>query len=534
MYKLIALISILLSSLFFTACDDKKEEEIKIGFVAGLSGKYSSLGTSIRDGFVLAFDEIDHTINNKQIKIIQKDDKQDKKEAKKIIDSFIKQEIKLIVGNATSSMTAISLPIVNKQKDMLLISATSSSDDFSFKDDNFLRIQVEHSVKRYKNLSQYAAKNGYKNIFFIYDSKNYKYASGYENIFQKTFIESGGNKFVGKADLNGDYKDIIKQLKEIKYDLILIVGNSLDSANIIQYIRHNKINTQILGSGWAKTMDFIENGGRAVEGVIFSTGYDDKSKDKKFLEFIERFKNKYNKTPSVFAAQGYELGQILIKELKQSSDISNLKQRILKTKKFEGLQGDIIFDKYGDVFREYFIMEVKNKEYIEFGPEHEAVSITRYKEMVEELVLELTEQNPILKRIKDGEDVSSDDANELAELLQKERPHITEDLLRTVYQNRKARFIQFIRHILQIEILKSFPETVTEAFDQFIQQHTNLTSKQLDFLNLLKNFITEREKVVKKDLIRAPFTVIHPQGILGVFNSTEITDILALTEQLAA
>lgn len=367
MNKIITLITILIFSIIFLGCQEKKQEEIKIGFVAGLSGKYSSLGTSIRDGFILAFDEINHTINNQKVNIIQKDDKQDKDEAKKIINHFIKEDIKLVVGNATSSMTAVSLPIINKQKEMLLISATSSSDEFSLKDDNFLRIQVEHSAKRYRHLSEYTIKNEYKNIFFIYDSKNYKYASGYENIFQKIFIQKGGNKFVGKADLNDDYQNIIKKLNDTKYNLILVVGNSIDSANIIQYIRINKINTPILGSGWAKTIDFIENGGRAVEGVIFSTGYDDQSKDKKFLAFIQKFKKKYNKTPSVFAAQGYELAQIIINQLKQSSDISSLKQRILKRKKFEGLQGDIIFDKYGDVFREYFIMEVKNKEYIKIN-----------------------------------------------------------------------------------------------------------------------------------------------------------------------
>jgi type I restriction enzyme R subunit len=56
----------------------------------------------------------------------------------------------------------------------------------------------------------------------------------------------------------------------------------------------------------------------------------------------------------------------------------------------------------------------------------------------------------------------------------------------------------------------------------------------MEFLNLLKNFIIEREKLEKKDLISAPFTVLHPQGIRGVFNSTEIDEILQLTEALAA
>jgi len=178
--------------------------------------------------------------------------------------------------------------------------------------------------------------------------------------------------------------------------------------------------------------------------------------------------------------------------------------------------------------------ELHKKEWVEFGPQHEAVSVSRYREMVEALIVELTEHNPVLQKIKNGEDVSNDEANELAELLHEEHPHITEALLRQVYQNRKAHFIQFIRHILGIEVLQSFPDTVSAAFDRFIRAHTTLNSRQLEFLSLLKNFIVEREKVEKRDLINTPFTVIHPQGIRGVFSPAEITEILQLTERLAA
>ncbi|MEM1307935.1 MAG: DEAD/DEAH box helicase family protein [Cyanobacteria bacterium P01_H01_bin.153] len=178
--------------------------------------------------------------------------------------------------------------------------------------------------------------------------------------------------------------------------------------------------------------------------------------------------------------------------------------------------------------------ELHNKERVKFGPQHESVSISRYREMVEAVIAELTESNPVLMKLKNGEAIAPEEADALATVLHAEHPHITEDLLRQVYQNRKARFIQFIRHILGLETLQSFPESVSEAFDQFIQQHSSLSSRQLEFLNLLKTFIIEREKVEKKDLISTPFTVIHPQGIRGVFSPAEITEILQMTEQLAA
>ena len=82
---------------------------------------------------------------------------------------------------------------------------------------------------------------------------------------------------------------------------------------------------------------------------------------------------------------------------------------------------------------------------VEFGPEHSAVSVSKYREMVEKLVKELTESNPILRKIREGRQVSEKEISEkrLAELLNNEHPHITEDLLKSVYRNRKAKFIQF-------------------------------------------------------------------------------------------
>ncbi len=177
---------------------------------------------------------------------------------------------------------------------------------------------------------------------------------------------------------------------------------------------------------------------------------------------------------------------------------------------------------------------VAEKEFIEFGPQHEALSVAKYRELVEKKINELVSSSPILQKLKQGQEITTDEAKQLAEELHNEHPHITIDLLRKVYNHRKAALVQFIKHILGIEQLESFAETVTKAFDDFISKHSYLTSRQLQFLDLLKNFVLEKGDVSKRNLIESPFTMLHPEGIRGVFNQKEIDEILSLTEKVLA
>jgi type I restriction enzyme R subunit len=85
-----------------------------------------------------------------------------------------------------------------------------------------------------------------------------------------------------------------------------------------------------------------------------------------------------------------------------------------------------------------------------------------------------------------------------------------------------------------IEVLVSFPETVAKLFDEFFVNHSYLSSRQLQFLDLLRKFIVEKGEIRKKDLIQSPFTMIHPEGIRGIFQPKEIDEIVSLTERFAA
>lgn len=174
-----------------------------------------------------------------------------------------------------------------------------------------------------------------------------------------------------------------------------------------------------------------------------------------------------------------------------------------------------------------------SKEWVQFGPENASLRISQYREMVEQRIQELTETNPLLQKLQRGEDLNAKEVEDLSELLYAEPPHITLDLLRKVYAHRKAQLLSFLKHILNIEPLGDYAETVSHLIDQFASNHLYLNSRQLEFLQMLKNYLIERDVIDPENLAGSPFTRIHPEGILGLFNPNEIEEILTLIDKAA-
>ncbi len=62
------------------------------------------------------------------------------------------------------------------------------------------------------------------------------------------------------------------------------------------------------------------------------------------------------------------------------------------------------------------------------------------------------------------------------------------------------------------------------------------TRKEIIDLRLKKAgwLVTDNGALSKKNLIESPFTLLHPEGIRGVFNPNEIDEILKFTVKLTA
>ncbi len=173
------------------------------------------------------------------------------------------------------------------------------------------------------------------------------------------------------------------------------------------------------------------------------------------------------------------------------------------------------------------------KETVEFGPEHESMNINKYRAMIEEFIRALVKSNPVLQKLIRGEDITEAEIHQLAAILREQYPHLTEDILHQLYDNKHAHFMQFIKHILGIEEIATFTETVSIAFDTFLRNHTDYSEKQIQFILTLKTFVLQRGQVARIDLINAPFTQLHPEGIRGIFTNNEIEEILGFTEKIA-
>ena len=115
-------------------------------------------------------------------------------------------------------------------------------------------------------------------------------------------------------------------------------------------------------------------------------------------------------------------------------------------------------------------------------------------------------------------------------ILQSEDPYITLDNLRKVYDNKKAGFIDFISHVLGLQKLQTRTEVIAESFNLFIKNHSDFSSDQIRFLQILKTFVIERGQVTKENLSSPPFTNLHFEGIMGIFKPQQITEILSFVE----
>lgn len=84
----------------------------------------------------------------------------------------------------------------------------------------------------------------------------------------------------------------------------------------------------------------------------------------------------------------------------------------------------------------------------------------------------------------------------------------------------------FIRAILGLD-----KKAANDAFNSFLQTG-NLNANQIRFINSIIDYLTERGTIDPEKLFEPPFTEIHDQGILGVFDELKTNELIQIINNI--
>jgi len=353
----VLLFSIVTIMILSSGCLEKKP--IKIGYLGSITGKNSDLGVAARDATMLAIEQINSQggINDRKLELVVRDDTLDPKVAEQMTGDLIKEGVAAIIGPVASSMAKAALPVIEKAG-VVMVSPTSSSNEL-IKDDHFFRV-MEPNSKFARHLAESALKLGIKRLTVICDTNNRPYTVDIYQVFREAFVKGGGSissEVLFDSTQKRELQPLVKQLGLKKADGVMMLANSVDSIVIAQQIRKEDFKAPILsGACGIAQRDLLQLAGKSSEGLIFTLPVNSQSKAPAFTGFRESFIKRFNYPPTFAAVLAYDASQLVLTALKKNADPKSLRQTIKSISTFDGLQGVIKLDQYGDPDRNLFII----------------------------------------------------------------------------------------------------------------------------------------------------------------------------------
>jgi branched-chain amino acid transport system substrate-binding protein len=344
-----------------TACSPPPP--IKLGFLGGLSGKFSDLGIATRNGALLAVETTNAAggIGGRPLSLVELDDKQNAETALQAMAEFERQEVVAVIGPSTSSIAVAVTPVANA-KHLLLVAPTATTNALSGKDDYFFRAVGDAAFYGVAAAKRHYAM-GLRRAALVLDLANSDYTESWGTPYAGTFTALGGHierveHFTSTQ--KPDYQALARRLVLGDPDLIITVASSADSALIAQRVRALAPDVRLAGAGWASTERLIELGGASVEGMLFEQYFDRFDPSPKFQSFLKAYRDRFHADPGFGAVLAYDATHMVIAGLRNTQGAQGLKAAVLAVGRFDGAQNPVRLDANGDVVRDVYFGVVKN------------------------------------------------------------------------------------------------------------------------------------------------------------------------------
>ncbi|NVL89905.1 MAG: penicillin-binding protein activator [Desulfobacterales bacterium] len=330
----------------------KKDKEIKVGVVAPLTGPAAPYGENIRDGAVLAIEEINASggINGCPMVLVFEDEGATPQQAVAAVNKLITVDrVPVIIGPSSSNGILAAAPVAERNR-VVLISPGAASDNVRNAGDYIFRNRAS-AYQEAAALAKYALEDMALEKFAILRT-GADFGLSFAKVFREIISSEGGQILTEEAYHEGDvdFRTQLVKIKATKPDGVFFVGAPIELGNILK--QNQQLGTRLtIFSNSIESPEVFKIAGEAAEGVIFSTTfYDPEHGDEKLQRFDRRYKERYGKLSDLFAANGYDAVYVVRQAIVDGGyDADKIKDAFYSLKDFRGLMGSIAFDEKGDV-----------------------------------------------------------------------------------------------------------------------------------------------------------------------------------------
>jgi len=255
--------------LLLAACQSR--EPVKIGFVAGLSGRVADVGISERNGAQMAVDDANAAggIDGRMIELVVHDDGQNSENTARLVAELADAQVAFVIGPMTSSTAVAGAAIANQCK-LVMISPAGTTDELSGKADYYYRC-VADAPAAAQQQADFLLDLGRRKLTVLGDSNNYAFAASYAKALGARFKARGGQVVLDTEFVSGAQTQVAKlaeQLLAPAPDALVLIAGAVDAALVAQHVSNLDDQVVIAVTPWAGTEELIQLGGRALEGTF--------------------------------------------------------------------------------------------------------------------------------------------------------------------------------------------------------------------------------------------------------------------------
>lgn len=336
-------------------------DEVKVGLVSTLSGPGAGLGIDIRDGFNLALEHRGGKLGGLPAKVLVVDDQQSPDAAKQTVDRLLKRDkVDFMTGVVFSNiMLAVGQPVFANKTFYLSANAGPSQLAGAQCNPYFFSVSYQND-NLHEAVGKIVNDRGFKKVAVL--APNYPAGKDAITGFKRFYKgEIAMEAYTPLSQL--DYGTELSKMRASGADAVYIFLPGGLGVNFIKQFDAAGLNKEmkLFAPGFSADEDVIRAVGEPMVGIYNSSLWAHDLDVPANKRFVADFEKAYGRLPTLYAAQGYDVAQLIDAAVEQVK--GDLKDKValhaaLKAANFESVRGPFKFNTNQFPIQNYYLREV--------------------------------------------------------------------------------------------------------------------------------------------------------------------------------